>query len=159
MGSSHPLSFGFANAHAERPLDTRWGLLAGFVGDFSIRIRDRELYAEIDFPLAEFAAQLSRWIAHLGDVKEGGPDGPDFVFTSVESETEGLVRMVRTGADAWRVTAVDQSFFAAEAFPTHEVKRAGRELIRDVQRELQGSASLFDCVDDDTTREWLASAL
>lgn len=81
--------------------------------DVFIYVAQRILYSEVEFCVVEFAIQLALWLGYLG------PESPDFVYTSMESDIEGLVRIVRLGPDQWHVAAVHQAYEEARTFRTY----------------------------------------
>jgi hypothetical protein len=82
-------------------LEEDWQILLRIVGDFSVLVNGRELYAETEFCVVEFAAAAAAWL------RDGMPGGHDFVFTSMEAEEAGLVRAEK-GAGGWRLGSVHQ---------------------------------------------------
>ncbi len=121
----------FSNLHVDGEIRSRSDVLLQIVGDFALWVGDRLIYREVEFCLMEFAGALASWLAMATDV------GPDFVYTSLESETVGLVRFTRLNPGMWRVSAADQDQPAEDSVTTSELKSAGITFIRELRAQLQ----------------------
>ena len=120
----------FGNVHFDGDVSTRWEVMLRIVGDFSVRVAENIIYREAGFCLVEFAVALANWLAMATDL------GPDFVYTSLESETEGLVRFTRLQPGMWQVSAALQEREDKTALNTVELKRAAREYIQNLRDTL-----------------------
>lgn len=143
----------FSNVHFEREIRTKWDVLLRILGDFAVSVGGRIIYREVDFCLVEFAVALGNWLVIATDL------GPDFVYTSLESETEGLVRFTRLTPGAWRVTAAHQEQEAVVSLTTIEVKDAALAYIGELRTSLLGAIDILQYVDDARVREELGSKL
>jgi hypothetical protein len=137
----------FANVHFEGEIRTKWDALLRVVGDFALLIRGRVIYREVEFCLVEFAIALANWLAVATDL------GPDFVYTSLESETEGLVRFARLGPGNWRVSAAHQDEKALVSITTGELGEAVLAYIRDLRAHLYPKLDILQYVEDAKVRE------
>src|SRR5688572_11632044 len=97
-----PMKFDFANIQIDREVRDHVDAIVGIAGDFSIRVGGEEIYREQEFCLAEFAFALANWIVAAFGL------GPNFAYTSVESEVEGLVKFTLLPSGRWRVSAAHQ---------------------------------------------------
>jgi hypothetical protein len=143
----------FANLHFDGDIQTRWDVLLRIVGDFSLLIRDRVVYREVEFCLVEFAVALANWFAIATDL------GPDFEYTSLESETEGLVRFTRRAVGTWRVSAAYQDEEVQDALTTAELKVAAIEYIRDLRASLEHKVDILQYLEDAKAREVVRQSL
>jgi hypothetical protein len=141
------MKLSFANLRFDGEVRTKWDVLLRIVGDFSLWIRDRVIYREVEFCLVEFAVALANWLAIATDL------GPDFAYTSLESETEGLVRFTRLAPGEWRVSAADQEEEARDSLTTAEIKHAAVAYIRDVRASLKPRIDILQCIEDAKVRE------
>jgi hypothetical protein len=137
----------FTNLRLDGDVRTKWDVLLRIVGDFSIWIRDRVIYREVEFCLVEFAIALANWLAIATDL------GPDFSYTSLESDTEGLVRFTRLGPGEWRVSAADQNEEARHSLTTAEIKHAAVAYIRDLRTSLKTRVDILQYIEDAKVRE------
>lgn len=143
----------FANLHFDGEIQTRWDVLLRIVGDFSLLIRDRVVYREVEFCLVEFAVALANWFAIATDL------GPDFEYTSLESETEGLVRFTRHAPGTWRVSAAHQHEEVQDALTTAELKGAAIRYIRDLRASLEHKVDIVQYIEDAKAREVVRQSL
>jgi len=140
------MMFEFGNVRADGELRTKWDYLLRIVGDFALSVRGRVLYKEVDFCLVEFAVTLANWLSIATDAR------PDFVYTSLESETEGLVRFDRLSSDGWRVCAAYQDQPLADLVTTEELEIAALTYISSLRRRLAPRLDILDCVEDPSVR-------
>jgi hypothetical protein len=136
------MRFSFGNVHYDGPVGNRWEVLLRVVGDFFIYASQSLLYSEVEFCLVEFSVQLAQWLGRLG------PHAPDFAYTSMESDVEGLVRIVRTGPDQWRVSAAHQAYDEQRTFSTAEIQRAAVDFICELRAALKDRLDVFDYLDE-----------
>jgi hypothetical protein len=153
MGPGAAMRLKFTNLHFEGEIGTKWDVLLRIVGDFSLWIRDRAIYREVEFCLVEFAVALANWFAIATDL------GPDFEYTSLESETEGLVRFTRYTPGTWRVSAAHQDEDAHDVLTTAELKDAAIEYIRDLRASLKHEVDILQYIEDTKVREVLRQRL
>jgi hypothetical protein len=130
----------FANLHTDGEIFHERELLVRIVGDFTLWVRDELLYREMEFCLVELAVDLAAWLATATDI------GSDFVYTPMESETEGLVRFTRFTPGSWRVSAADEQ--AAAQLKTEELRTAVLAYIRGLYAHLQPDLDLLKCIED-----------
>jgi hypothetical protein len=112
------------------------------VGDFFIHVSHGLVYSEVEFCLVEFSVQLAQWLGPLG------PEAADFTYTSMESDVEGLVGLVRAGAGHWRVCAAHQAYDEPRTFTTAEVQRAAIDFIFELRTALKDHLDVFDYLDE-----------
>lgn len=137
----------FANLRFEGEIRTKWDALLRIVGDFSLWIRDRVIYREVEFCLVEFAVALANWLAIATDL------GPDFIYTSLESETEGLVRFTRIAPGEWRISAADQEEETRDSLTTAEIKQAAVAYLRNLRARLKANVDILQYIEDTKVRE------
>jgi hypothetical protein len=142
----------FSNLHFDGEIRSRSDVLLRVVGDFAVLIGERRLYQEVEFCLVEFAITLARWLAAATD------DGPDFVYTSMESEIEGLVRFTRVAHGAWRISAAHEQYDEVRQLTTEQVKAAARTYIHGLRGALLPAIDIFDQIEDESAlraaRSW-----
>ncbi len=132
----------FSNLHFDGEIRSKWDVLLRIVGDFAIVTGDRQLYGEVEFCLVEFAIALANWLATATD------DGPDFVYTSMESETEGLVRFTLAEFGSWKVSAAHQHYDEVAQLTTDEVGCAARAYIQQLRGALLPAIDICDCIEN-----------
>lgn len=140
------MKFAFANIHYDGPLATRWDVILRIVADFSIVLGRSVLYSEVEFCVVEFAVQLAEWLGRLGSGR------PPFVYTSMESDVEGLVRFTPTGPDQWCVAAAHQTHREARTFTTDELRRTALEFIHELRAAVKDRVDILDVVEDEGAR-------
>jgi hypothetical protein len=143
----------FSNVHYDGKIPTKWDVLLRIVGDFALWVGGRVIYQEVEFCLVEFALALGSWLTVATDL------GPDFVYTSLESETEGLVRFTRLKPGTWRVSAAHQDQESTDLLTTAELKSAALTYIRDVRAHLLPKLDILRYVADTKVRRELQSQL
>lgn len=85
------------DGHLRRPFDA----LLRIVAVFWITLNGEEVYREVEYPVVELCAQLSRWLIH------GMREAREFVYTSEESDMAGLVTFRQEDPGRWRVSVYD----------------------------------------------------
>ncbi len=130
------MRFTFEVIKVDGELRTRWDVLLRINASFSIVFKGKTLYNEVEFPVVEFAVQLADWLARLSEC------GPEFCYTSAESDREGLVRITPLGDGQWRVSALDQRYDEAQTCATDEVRRSVAEYINAVRSAAQRVAGV-----------------
>lgn len=143
----------FSNIHFDGEIRTKWDALLRIVGDFTLWVHGRAIYREVEFCLVEFAVALANWLVVATDL------GPNFVYTSVESETQGLVRFTRLNPGVWRVSAADQEEQATDLITTTNLQSAALSYIRDLRARLQPNVDILQYVEDLKVREAIKSRL
>ena len=124
------MKFEFQNLHFDGVAQCEEDAILRIVGDFNLWVRDRLVYKEPEFCLFEFALDLATWLTVVTD------SGPDFVYTSMESVTEGLVRFVLVNRGQWRVSATYEELHADDLLTTMELKNASLGYIRELTQQL-----------------------
>jgi len=104
-------------------------MLLGIVGDFSVLVDGAELYAESELCVVELAAAAAAWL------REGAHAGADFVYTSMEAEEAGLVRIGKR-ADGWWVGSAHQRLEGGP-LELREVERALSAYVRRLAGEVR----------------------
>jgi hypothetical protein len=148
---SSEMKFSFSNVHRDGDIRTTWDLKLRVVGDFAVWSEDRVIYRKPEFCLIEFAIALAKWLVLATDL------GPDFIYTSLESETEGLIRFQRQTSGMWQVSTAYQN---EEAVPvtTAQLKNAATTYMRELRRALLPEIELMEFVDDRRVRETVQSS-
>ncbi|MCC6525741.1 MAG: hypothetical protein IT373_24045 [Polyangiaceae bacterium] len=146
------MKFALANIHYDGPLVTRWDVLLRIVADFSILVERSVLYSEVEFCVVEFAVQLAEWLGRLGSERR------EFVYTSMESDVEGLVRFTPKGADHWCIATAHQARPETRTFTTDELRRAALEFIHELRVAVQDRVDILDIVDDERARAAVLAA-
>lgn len=129
--------------HFDGAIAQKLDTLARTVGDFSIKIDNEELYGEVEFCLLEFAAALATWASIVTDL------GPHFVYTSMESETEGLVRFTRLLPGRWRVHSADIDATEGRSVSTQQLVAAVLTYLRELRASLIHTFDVLDYIDLD----------
>ena len=102
LSNQGSLSFLYANLTNEgSALVEPWEVYLRIVADFQVLVGGRTLYSESLFPVVEFAIQSAAWSSR---VVQGGPD---FVYTSMEADEEGLV-WIKPAGERWQIGSVFQ---------------------------------------------------
>lgn len=143
----------FANLRFDGDIRTKWDVLLRIVGDFSLCAHERVIYREVDFCLVEFAVALAEWFAIATDL------GPDFIYTSLESDTEGLVRFTRLAPGEWCVSAADQEEAARASLTTAEIKHAAVAYIRELRANLKPRVDVLQYIVDPETRQLIQQVI
>jgi len=143
----------FRNVHFDGEIRTKSDVLLRIVGDFALRVGGRVVYREVEFCLVEFAVALAEWLVVATDLR------PDFAYTSLESEVEGLIRFTPVGPGNWRVSAAHQEQQVEDLLATAELKNAALTYIRDLRTELQPKWDIVQYVEDEKVRETLQQKL
>lgn len=99
--SENALTFESDGVHIDGSLDRDADAILRVVGDFKIFLDGACIYAESEFPLLELAAALADWV--MAQVSEESA----FLYTSLESEVEDLLRLDQDGKGAWRLSVFD----------------------------------------------------
>ena len=138
------MKFDFANIQIDRAVRDQVDAIVGIAGDFSISVVGDEIYREQEFCLAEFAFAVADWIvAAFG--------GPDFVYTSIESEVEGLVRFKLLPSGRWRVSSAHQHREAPDV-QGRELEDAVLDYIHDLRMQLAERIDVFDFIESGYVR-------
>ena len=116
------LSLQFQLTTPDGPLETYWNRLLNVIADFQLVVERRIIFSEEEFPIVELAVQLKAWLERLSD------ETPEFVYTSLESEIPGLIRL-SPGCEGWHVSAAFAEFADATAFNLSEVAAAVRSYV------------------------------
>lgn len=124
----------FRDLHTDPPnLSGESEAILGVVGTFELRVRDKLVYAEVDFPLVEFARACNLWL------KEARVSEEDFEFESMEATEPGLVWMRREG-DGWRIGSILQEYPEMTIFSINQIEAAivdfSKRLMRDAREKL-----------------------
>jgi len=147
------MKFEFSNVRTDGELRTKWDALLRIVGDFAFWVRGRVLYKEVDFCLVEFAIAMTNWLAIAPLLR------PDFIYTSLESEIEGLVGFTRLGPGSWRVSAAYQDQPSTDSFTTEELEAAALTYISALREHLLPKLDILDCVENPIVRQALYEKL
>jgi hypothetical protein len=153
LSNNWAMKFEFQNVHFDGVVQTKADALVRIVGDFSLWVRDRLVYKEAEFCLFEFALALANWLAVVTD------SGPDFVYTSLESETEGLLRFGLVNRGQWRVSSAYEELHADDLVTTTELRNASLDYIREFTQHLGPKWDVTKYVEDGKRRETLRAAL
>lgn len=153
LSDNSVMKFEFQNVHIDGVVQTKADALIRIVGDFGLWVRGRLVYKEAQFCLFEFALALANWLAVVTD------SGPDFVYTSLESETEGLVRFGLVNRGQWRVSSAYEELHADDLLTTTELKNASLGYIRELTQQLGPKWDVTKYVEDRKHRETLLAAL
>lgn len=140
------MNFVFSNVHLDGEIRSKWDVLLRIVGDFAIIVRDRPLYQEVEFCLVEFAVALANWLATADD------GGPDFVYTSMESATEGLVRFTRIEHGIWRISAAHEPYDEHVQLTTEQVRATAGAYIHELRGALLPTIEILDLIDNQDAR-------
>jgi hypothetical protein len=116
MVSGAPMILDVSDVRVDGPLATKWDMLLRIVGRFSMSLDGIPLYVENDFPVVEFGSRLIGWMDE-GAAKE-------FVYSSLETEVEGLVRFSPCDLGRWRVSAAWEQRSAPRSVTTEELLEA-----------------------------------
>ena len=142
------MKFDFANIQIDRAVRDQVDAIVGIAGDFSISVGGEEIYREQEFCLAEFAFALASWIVGASG------RGPDFVYTSIESEVDGLVRFTLLPSGRWRVSSPHQDREARDV-EDGELDDAVLDYLRSLRTQLADRLDLFDFIESGYVRSAL----
>lgn len=94
-------------------------LFVGVTATFEIVADDQSLYEEDDFPVAELAAALLRWLRDAHEAR----NADDFEFDSMSTPEPGWV-WIRQTEGYWRVGSLHQEFPLMTEFSLGEIRMA-----------------------------------
>jgi hypothetical protein len=143
--------FVFRGIHYDGAIASRWDMLLRIVGDFSVTIDSRVLYAEVEFCLVELAVQLGHWLGKLQEAPL------DFSYDSMESDQAGLISITRVGEDAWKIAAAHEEYDEERCFSTAEVTRAASEFCRALRAALEPEVDILDLFDEGARAVFVAN--
>ena len=106
-----------------------WEVYLRITADFSLLVSGRKIYEENSFPIVEFASLGAEWISSVAVPRE------DFIYTSVESEDEGLVWIKKEG-EKWRVGSVHQERDSSELFYFSEIRESFESFYQSLKTEI-----------------------
>ena len=122
------VSLNFANLHLDGDVASEWDAILKLNGDLSIRLLGEPFYEQSEFPVLEFVLPLARWLLVVEDA------GPPFVYTSTESEVEGLIEFQPGVTGRWQVTAREPDFSGVYVAPvlvgTESLRTAGEDFVK-----------------------------
>jgi len=153
MVSGSSVRFEFNDVHFDGEMRTKWDGLLRIVGDFALWVGDLNIYQEEEFCLVEFAVVLANWLTVATDF------GPNFDYTSMESETQGLVRFTVLRPGVWRVSAAHQNQEAVGSVAAADLRGAAWNYLRRLRDQLLPGIEILQYVKDAKVRRELASAL
>lgn len=92
-----PTMFTISNIHidGEAPPVLQFEVLLRIVSDFAITIDATPIFSEREFPFIELASAVAEWLPAW--------DTRNFVFTSMDSATEGIVYFHKQSPNVWLV--------------------------------------------------------
>jgi hypothetical protein len=100
FSSQEPVVFSYRNLlHEGSALVEPWEVYLQIVADFEVSVMGRIIYSEKLFPVVEFAVQSQAWLINVAQ------NAQDFVFSSMESEDQGLV-WIKACDSEWLVGSV-----------------------------------------------------
>jgi hypothetical protein len=123
------LAFEFQLAAADGPLQDKWQRLLNVVADFQLVVDQQVLWSESQFPVIEFALQLSAWLAE-------SPELGSFSYDSLESDVPGLIRFDSSAA-GWSVSSAHQPCPSPAIFSEAELCEAARTYIERVSSSVR----------------------
>lgn len=117
------IEFRFAGLRREwEGRDDLAAVLVGVTAELEIVGDGVVIYREPDFPMAELATELARW------VRDGLPAGADFELDSMSTPERGWV-WVRSAAGGWRVGSIHQDRADLVVRSDDEIRLAVADLI------------------------------
>jgi hypothetical protein len=138
------VDFAFRGAHFDTPrVSDKWDVIVKYVGDFSIIVENELVYSEVDFCLVEFALDLAHWCAVSTDL------GPNFIYSSVESEVEGLVSFTRASVGRWHISTAFRSN-PSPLVSTAALRDASRVYLVRTRESLLPQFDMLDYIEDST---------
>jgi hypothetical protein len=105
----------------------RFDLLLGVCAELTVRVDNRVLYEEPDFPVVELALQLAGWS------RTGLQDHTDFEFESMESDEPGLI-WFRAADNGYRIGSLYQDFPAMTIWDCDRVRQVVEGFVTELQR-------------------------
>ena len=146
--SQSKVAFIYSNlSHEGSQLSEPWQIYLRIVSDLEITILGQTVYSERLFPVVEFAIQSQIWSASESET------GRDFVFTSMESEEEGIV-WIRRRDGGWQVGSLLKEREASQLVAPDEMLAALDALYFQLRSEVK---TLFH-VDIETLFAWKRAA-
>jgi hypothetical protein len=140
--SQGKVDFLFSQAYFDVPrIISKWDVIVRYVGQFSILVDNEQVYSDPDFCLVEFALDLAQWCAVSTDL------GPNFSYTSVESEIEGLVSFTRDRPGLWSISSVD-CVDPSPLVSTNVLREASRSYLRGIRESLLPAYEMLDYIED-----------
>ena len=122
------MRFEYANIDFD---DLRGDLIADYLiaidADFRISDGGKDVFTDPYFPVVELARSLVDWIR--------GPSSDDFLFSSLSSETTGLITISREGG-GWVVFSALTPDVRSSPVPIAEIDGCVREFIHAVRDDL-----------------------
>lgn len=138
-----------------------WDFLLRIGSSFAIEVSGRSIYSDDDFCVVELGVELARWLSSgpsiCGDVIY--TPSADFVYTSMESEVEGLVRFTRVTGDRWRISAAHQDDSDEHVVADDEVRRASRVYVAELLRQLESRQDAVFGASDPHDRRWIQTLM
>ncbi|HTS49794.1 MAG TPA: hypothetical protein VMH05_17710 [Bryobacteraceae bacterium] len=110
--------FAYSNLSREsRVLIEPWEVYLHIAAQFEVRVSGQVVYAEELFPVVEFAICSQIWSA-----VEAEPT-PDFIYTSIEAEEEGLI-WIKRAERGWRIGSALQEKPSSEVLSLADIRPA-----------------------------------
>ncbi len=153
MVATEALNFEFRDLHSDGCVRTKRDLLVRVVGDFDIRLNGSVLYREAEFCLVEFGVAVAKWLAVGTDL------GPNFEYTSIESDVEALVRFSRLRPGNWKISAAHEDFESLEPVTTVEIREAVQGYLRRLRARLLPEHEILDLLEDPQLRKTIEKSL
>lgn len=131
-------------------------LLLDVGADLELRVHDRVLFREPDFPVLELAVALLRWIPAAESLGEG--ESLDFDYTSAEAEESPLIAFAG-GSGGYFIRSPWQVEMQEAALPLGDLIWATREYVARVTSSLESELGIDieDVLRDETAEAHLPS--
>ena len=116
------ISFEVNNLHLDGEVTSRWHALLRPVCDFRLRVDGTVIYSDVEFPVVEFAVAVGNWAVNAE------ADGPEFAYTSLESETERLISFTPHQDGDWIASSAEG--LTSRPVPFAHLRAASLDFVR-----------------------------
>ncbi len=94
-----------------------------------VEVAEGDLVSEPYWCIVELAASVAAWLRNASE------NGPEFSYTSMDYEQEGLLWFRQTSNGMWVIGSAWQQFESATPVPFPELHEAARQYVRRVLEE------------------------
>lgn len=124
------LNFKFHNVSSSNGIaQEMWQALLWVEADFVVEVDEGILLSESYWCIVELATSFSTWL------RDASENGPEFSYTSMDDEQEGLLWFRRTLNGTWSVGSAWQKFESATPLPFSDLKEAAQQYVQRVIEE------------------------
>ena len=106
-----------------------WQALLWIEADFVVEVPEGVLLSEPHWCIVELATSVAAWL------RDASENGPEFSYTSMDDEQEGLLWFRHESNGMWFVGSAWQEFHSSTPVPFSELHEAVRQYVRRVLDE------------------------